>query len=87
MALATLSARVDSENKKEFEQFCEDTGMNVSVCINMFVKEVLRHRKLPFEVSADPFYSAENMAELKRRIDEVKSGKSELKEHELIEVD
>ena len=38
MALATLSAKVDSNNKKEFEQFCEDTGMNVSVCINMFVK-------------------------------------------------
>ncbi len=87
MALATLSARVDSENKKEFEKFCEDTGMNVSVCINMFVKEVLRRRKLPFEVSADPFYSAENMAELKRRIDEVNTGKSTLKEHELIEAD
>ena len=35
MAMATLSAKVDSNSKKEFEQFCEDTGMNVSVCINM----------------------------------------------------
>ena len=86
MALATLSAKVDSENKKEFEQFCQETGMNVSVCINMFVKEVLRRRKLPFEVSADPFYSRENMAELERRAKDAKAGKN-MHEHDLIEVD
>ena len=86
MALATLSARVDSDNKKEFEQFCEDTGMNVSVCINMFVKEVLRYHKLPFEVSADPFYSKEHMEELERRVADVKAGRN-MHEHELIEVD
>jgi len=86
MALATLSAKVDSDNKKEFEQFCEAAGMNVSVCINMFVKEVLRHHKLPFEVSVDPFYSKENIAELERRIADAKAGKN-MHEHELIEVD
>lgn len=35
----------------------------------------------------EPFYSKENMAELKKRIDDVKSGKSTLKEHDLIEVE
>ena len=47
---ATLSVRLDSEDKKRFEEFCSQTGMNVSVCINMFVKAVLRDQKLPFEV-------------------------------------
>ena len=47
---ATLSVRLDSEDKKKFEEFCSRTGMNVSVCVNMFVKAVLRERKLPFEV-------------------------------------
>lgn len=86
MALATLSARVDSENKREFEQFCEEAGMNVSVCINMFVKEVLRHHKLPFEVAVDPFYSKEYMDELERRVADVKAGRN-MHEHDLIEVD
>lgn len=31
----------------------------------------------------DPFYSEINMNELRRRIENVKSGKSTLKEHEL----
>lgn len=30
--------------------FCAKTGMNASVCVNMFVKAVLREQKLPFEV-------------------------------------
>ena len=37
--------------------------------------------------NADPFYSAENIDEIKRRIADVQSGASTLKEHELIEVD
>lgn len=50
MAQAMLSVRLSSEDKSRFEQFCEQTGMNVSVCINMFIKAVLREQKLPFEV-------------------------------------
>ena len=41
---------------------------------------------LPFEVSVDPFYSKENIAELERRIADAKAGKN-MHEHELIEVD
>lgn len=43
--------------------------------------------RISFELTADPFYSRENMAELERRIADVKSGKSTLKEHDLIEAD
>lgn len=86
MALATLSAKVDSENKKEFEQFCEDTGMNVSVCINMFVKDVLRNRRLPFVVTTDPFYDKEHIAMLEKRVDDMNHGRN-MHEHDLVEVD
>ena len=37
--------------------------------------------------SADPFYSMKNMEELERRVADIRSGKSTLKEHELVEVD
>ena len=87
MAQATLSIRVDSDDKKKFETFCNETGMNVSVAVNMFMKKVIREQKIPFEVSIDPFYSVENMARLQKSIDDVRTGKATLKEHELIEVD
>jgi DNA-damage-inducible protein J len=47
----------------------------------------VRENRIPFELSADPFYSKENIAELERRVADIRSGKSTLKEHELIEVD
>lgn len=52
MGQSMLSVRVSQEDKSRFEEFCARTGMNVSVCINMFVKVVLRDQKLPFEIKA-----------------------------------
>ena len=57
MSQANLSVRVDEKDKKNFELFCNKTGMNVSVAINMFIKSVLREQRIPFEIKTDPFYS------------------------------
>ena len=59
MAQANLSVRIDENDKKSFEVFCNETGMNVSVAINMFIKTVLREHKLPFEIKS---YSPEAIA-------------------------
>ena len=45
---------------------------------------VTADRQIPLEVSEDPFYSKENMDELVRRVDNIRTGKSVLKEHDLI---
>jgi len=85
MAQSTLSIRINSEDKKGFENFCEQVGMNASVAVNMFVKTVIREQRLPFEVKVDPFYSAANMERLEKSVKQLKAGKG--KEHELIEVE
>ena len=53
----------------------------------MFAKKVTKERRIPFEITADPFYSEDNINELKRRIANLEAGKTSLKEHDLIEVD
>ena len=58
----------------------------MSTAINIFLKKVARENRIPFELSADPLSSQENMDELERRVANVRAGKSTLKEHELIEV-
>lgn len=55
MNQSILSVRVDSNDKKSFETFCNNTGMNVSTAINMFIKAVLREQKLPFEIKSDKY--------------------------------
>ena len=83
MSQSTLSIRINSEDKRVFENFCEQVGMNVSVAVNMFIKAVIREKKLPFEIKLDPFYRSEYIKRLKKSIQQLKKGK----EHELIEVD
>ena len=45
MAQANLSVRIDENDKKSFEVFCNETGMNVSVAINMFIKQIIKNAK------------------------------------------
>ena len=46
---------------------------------------VTAERQIPLEVADDSFYSKKNMDELERRVDNIRTGKSVLKEHDLIE--
>lgn len=83
--MAQISLRVDDDIKKSAERTFDSIGISMSSAINIFLKAVVRENKIPFELTADPFYSDTNMRELERRINAVKSGKEELQFHELIE--
>ena len=85
--MAQISLRVDDEVKRNAERTLDDIGLSMSTAINIFLKTVIRENRIPFELSADPFYSRENKTELERRVADIRSGKSTLKEHELIEVE
>ncbi len=86
MSLATITARIDRGDKVNFDAFCTSVGLNASTAINLFVKTVLRERRIPFEIvqPADPFYSPENQAYIMKSIQEIREGKGHV--HELIEV-
>lgn len=83
MATTTVSIRMDDSLKKDMEQTCADLGMNMTTAFIMYAKKVTREKRIPFEVSIDPFYSDENMKHLKKSINNLESGNG--KEHDLIE--
>ena len=85
MASATISARIDAEDKRRFDEFCDSIGLTSSALMNVFVKQVIRLNRVPFELSADPFYGESNMAFLREGIAQLNAGKGT--EHELIEAD
>ena len=82
--MAQVNFRVDDNIKAKAERACAAMGLTMSSAINIFLTKVANERRIPFEVSADPFYSEENMAELSRRIADIKAGRN-MHEHELIE--
>lgn len=68
MAQTTVSVQMDDTLKKDFDSVCNDLGLSMTTAITMLAKKMAREKRLPFEVSVDPFYSDENMARLKKSI-------------------
>ncbi len=86
MATTSITIRMDEKLKKQAEILFEDMGLNMTTAITMFTKAVVRQNKIPFEITADPFYSEANIRVLEQRIANIEAGISIPKEHDLIEV-
>ena len=54
---ATITARVDSEKKRQAEEIFNDIGMTLSGAINVFINEVVMYQGIPFSLRRRPFAS------------------------------
>ena len=54
MPTSTFSVRMDKKLKTELDELCAQFGMNTSTAINLFARAVVRERRIPFEITADP---------------------------------
>jgi DNA-damage-inducible protein J len=80
-----VNFRLDEEVKKSMEQVCSELGLSMSSAFTIFAKKVSREKRIPFDVSVDPFYSESNIRHLEKKMEEYKAGRLQLAEHELIE--
>ena len=85
MAQALVNFRMDEDLKQNMERTCQELGMNMTTAFTIFAKKMTREKRIPFDVSVDPFYSSSNMEYLKKVVSEIDSGKAKLHEHRLIE--
>ena len=68
MAQTTVSVRMDDALKQDFDRVCNELGLSMTTAITMLAKKMTREKRVPFDVSIDPFYSEENMDRLRRSI-------------------
>ena len=73
MAQAMVNFRMDEKLKKSMEATCKKMGLTVTAAYTMFATAVTREQRIPFEVTADPFYSKANVERLRRNIAEMES--------------
>lgn len=73
MAQTTVSVRMDDSLKRDFDEICNELGISMTTAITMLAKKMTREKRLPFDVSIDPFYSDENMARLRKAIAQMES--------------
>ena len=85
MAQAMINFRIDENIKKEMEKICREMGMSMTTAFTIFATKVTKEKRIPFEITADPFYSESNMKYLEKIITDIESGKAKLVEHDLIE--
>lgn len=85
MAQTMINFRMDEELKKSMEETCKELGLSMTTAFTIFAKKMTREKRIPFEVSVDPFYSESNMMYLKKVVEDIETGKAILSEHELIE--
>ncbi len=68
MAQTIVSVRMEDGLKQDFDTVCNELGLSMSTAITMLAKKMTREKRLPFEVSIDPFYAEANMARLRKSI-------------------
>ena len=66
MAQTMVNFRMDEKLKEKMEKTCKDMGLSVTAAYTMFATKVTREQRIPFEVTADPFFSEENMDRLRK---------------------
>ena len=74
-----ISIMLDSEDKKNFEEF---TGMNFVDGMKLLMDNI----KYGGQLGLDPFWSEENQILLSKAIEDAKNGRN-MHEHDLIEVE
>ena len=83
MNAVQITMRADPSIKACFEQICDEIGLSVNAALNLFVRRVVRDRRIPFSLSADPFCCESNIRHLKASAAAARDGR--VTEHELIE--
>jgi len=83
--VVNVNFKLDADIKKSMEEACSEMGISMSAAFKIFAKKVGRERRIPFEITADPFYSESNIRYLEEKMEEYKAGKLKFAEHELLE--
>jgi addiction module RelB/DinJ family antitoxin len=66
MALTNINIRVDSDIKAQSQSLFENLGLDMTTAINMFLRQALKNRAIPFEISEKPAHpGAWNDSEMK----------------------
>lgn len=73
MAQTSISIRIDEDIKKEAEILFNNLGMNMTTAVNIFVRQALNERAIPFKIKEN-IPNNETLEEMKEAEQIIKSG-------------
>lgn len=60
MAQTAVTFRVDQKLKNNFDALCEDFGLSITSAFTIFMKAVVRERKIPFRIESESIVAKRN---------------------------
>ena len=75
MSQTMVNFRMDEDVKRKMEQACKDMGMSMTTAFTIFATKVAREHRIPFEITADPFYSSSNLKFLTESLAQLQADK------------
>ena len=79
-----INITMDEELSERFRNFCSEIGLSMSSVISRLARQAVNTKTVPSE---DPFYSEANIRRLEKAVNDIRSGRAVLTEHELIDAD
>lgn len=73
MAQSSFSVRMDSDLKKEFTKLCNQMGMSLSTAINVFARQTVLEKGMPFEITTDVLRKYRIKREFEEALDEARN--------------
>jgi len=84
MQAKAITVRIDEPTKVLAERLLDEIGLNMTTYINSCLKALVRERKVPFQLAADPLYTTENIERILASVKQLDDGRGVVRE--LIEV-
>ena len=75
MGQTATTIRIDAELKAEFDKLCDQFGMSANTAFNIYVKAVVRQRRIPFQIEGDTL--EETMEKGRRAFHEMRKAAAE----------
>ena len=85
MSNTSMNIRMDREVKRQAQELFAQFGLDMTTAVNMFLRQSIRQRGIPFALQLDPFYSEVNQERLQRAAERMEKTGGTV--HELIEVE
>ena len=81
--MTNITVRIDDDIKKNAEALFNELGLSISAAINVFFRQAIRERSIPFQIKTDSkydeYFNEYNMKILEESIAQLKAGKGIVK--------
>ena len=67
MAKVSTNVSIDAETKARAQELLADLGMDLSTAVNIFLKQMVYEKAIPFEIRRDPRAGAANGGDASER--------------------